>query len=95
VIRAKARLKRGGYVADLMVSRNAELGIHQISEIVPVKDTVQVGPLPAEIRNHTTYAGGVSATAKDAAAAKALLDLLAGPAGAATLRKKGMDRPIS
>jgi molybdate transport system substrate-binding protein len=90
VIRAKARLKRGGYVADLMVSRNAELGIHQISEIVPVKDAVQVGPLPAEIRNHTTYAGGVSATA-----AKALLDLLAGSAGAAMLRKKGMDRPIS
>jgi molybdate transport system substrate-binding protein len=94
-IRAKARLKRGGYVADLLVSGDAELGIHQISEIVPVKGVVLVGPLPAEIQNYTTYTGAVSATAKDAAAAKALLDLLAGPAGAAVLREKGMEKPSS
>ncbi len=92
-IRAKARLKRGGYVADLLVSGEAELGIHQISEIVPVKEVVLVGPLPVEIQNFTTYAGAVSAQARDAAAAKAFLDLLAGPAGAAILRDKGMDRP--
>ena len=90
-IRAKAKLKRGGYVADLLVSGDAELGIHQISEIVPVKDVVLVGPLPAEIQNYTTYAGAVSATARDAAAARAFLELLAGPAGAAVLRDKGME----
>lgn len=94
-VRAKAKLKRGGYVADLLVSGDAELGIHQISEIVPVKGVVLVGPLPADIQNYTTYAGAVSATAKDAAAAKAFLDLLAGPAGAAVLREKGMDKPAS
>jgi molybdate transport system substrate-binding protein len=94
-IRAKAKLKRGGYVADLLVSGEAELGIHQISEIVPVKEVVLVGPLPAEIQNYTTYAGAVSATARDAAAAKAFLDLLAGPSGAAVLREKGMERPGS
>jgi molybdate transport system substrate-binding protein len=33
----KAKLKKGGYVADLIVSGEAELGVHQISEIVPVK----------------------------------------------------------
>jgi ABC-type molybdate transport system substrate-binding protein len=37
----------------------------------------------------------VSATARDAAAAKAFLDLLAGPAGAAVLKEKGMERPGS
>ncbi len=94
-IRAKAKLKRGGYVADLLVSGDAELGIHQISEIVPVKEVVLVGPLPAEIQNYTTYAGVLSATARDAAAAKAFLDLLAGPSGAAVLKDKGMERPGS
>lgn len=94
-IRAKAKLKRGGYVADLLVSGDAELGIHQISEIVPVKEVVLVGPLPAEIQNYTTYAGAISATARDAAAAKAFLDLLAGPSGAAVLKDKGMERPAS
>ena len=92
-IRPKAKLKRGGYVADLLVSGEADLGIHQISEIVPVKEVVLVGPLPAEIQNYTTYAGAVSAGARDAAAAKAFLELLAGPAGAAVLRDKGMERP--
>ncbi len=57
VVRAKAKLKRGGYVADLLVSGDAELGIHQISEIVPVKEVVLVGPLPPEIQNYTLYAG--------------------------------------
>jgi molybdate transport system substrate-binding protein len=94
-IRAKAKLKRGGYVADLLVSGDAELGIHQISEILPVKGVVLVGPLPAEIQNYTVYAGALSTAAKDAAAAKAFLDLLAGPAAAAILRDKGMDRPPS
>ena len=94
-VRAKAKLKRGGYVADLLVSGDAELGIHQISEIVPVKGVVLVGPLPPEIQNYTSYAGAVSSTAKDTAAAKAFIELLAGPAGSAVLREKGMDRPPS
>src|SRR6476620_9362011 len=44
-VRPKAKLKKGGYVADLIVSGEAELGLHQISEIVPVKGAVLVGPL--------------------------------------------------
>ena|SRR5437867_1208300 len=32
-VKPKAKLKQGGYVADLIVSGEAELGIHQISEI--------------------------------------------------------------
>ena len=38
-VKPKAKLKKGGYVADLIVSGEAELGIHQISEIVPVKES--------------------------------------------------------
>lgn len=95
VVRAKAKLKRGGYVADLLVSGDADLGIHQISEIVPVKGVVLVGPLPPEIQNYTLYAGAVSSATKEPAAAKAFVDFLAGPAGGAVLREKGMDRPGS
>ena len=64
-IKPKAKLKKGGYVADLIVSGEAELGIHQISEIVPVKEVTLVGPLPAEIQNYTIYAAGVGAGARD------------------------------
>jgi molybdate transport system substrate-binding protein len=90
-IRPKAKLKKGGHVADLVVSGEAELGLHQISEIVPVKGAALVGPLPPEIQNTTTYAAGLSASAKDNEAAKALIKMLAGPAAAAVLKSKGME----
>jgi molybdate transport system substrate-binding protein len=92
-VRPKAKLKWGGYVAELVASGEAEIGVHQISEIVSVKGVVLVGPLPAEIQNATVYSAGIGAGAKDVPAAKALIEFLAGPASAAILRAKGMERP--
>jgi molybdate transport system substrate-binding protein len=94
-VKAKAKLKKGGYVADLIKSGEAELGIHQISEIVPVKEVTLVGPLPAEIQNYTTYAGGLGSAAKDPEAAKALLKVFTSPAAAELLKSKGMEPPKS
>jgi molybdate transport system substrate-binding protein len=93
-IRPKAKLKNGGHVADLIASGEAELGIHQISEIVPVKGVTLVGPLPKEIQNLTVYAAGLSATAKDKAAADEFIKYLSGPDAARVLKSKGMD-PVS
>ncbi|MBI3704861.1 MAG: molybdate ABC transporter substrate-binding protein [Rhizobiales bacterium] len=90
-VRPKAKLKKGGHVADLIVSGEAELGLHQISEIVPVKGATLVGPLPKEIQNTTTYAAGLGASAKDKSAAEALIKALSGPAAAAVLKAKGME----
>ncbi len=90
-IRPKAKLKKGGYVADFVVSGEAELGIHQISEIVPVKGAALVGPLPKAIQNTTIYAAGLSASTKEKDAAKELIDYLSGPDAAAVLRSKGME----
>jgi len=92
-VKPKAKLKQGGYVADLIVSGEAELGIHQISEILPAKGVTLVGPLPAEIQNYTTYAAGLSANARDAGAAKALIQALAGSMAAPVLKAKGMEGP--
>ena len=94
-VRPKAKLKQGGYVADLIVSGEAELGVHQISEIVPVKGVTLVGPLPAEIQNVTVYAAGASAAAQDGEAAKSLIRTLAGQAAESVLKAKGMERPPS
>jgi molybdate transport system substrate-binding protein len=92
-VRAKAKLKDGGYVADLVASGEAEVGVHVISEIVPVKGAVLVGPLPAEIQTTTTYVGGISAASANADAAKALIEFIAGPASGPVLKAKGMDKP--
>jgi molybdate transport system substrate-binding protein len=90
-VRSKAKLKKGGYVADLIVSGEAELGVHQISEIVPVKGAVLVGPLPKEIQNTTTYAAGLSAAAENKEAAQALIKTISGPAAASVFKAKGME----
>ncbi|HVY57078.1 MAG TPA: molybdate ABC transporter substrate-binding protein [Xanthobacteraceae bacterium] len=90
-IRPKAKLKKGGHVADLIVSGEAELGLHQISEIVPVKGAALVGPLPKDIQNTTTYTAGVSASTQHKEAAQDLIKTFTSPAAAAVLRSKGMD----
>ncbi|HEY1783710.1 MAG TPA: substrate-binding domain-containing protein [Roseiarcus sp.] len=90
-VRPKAKLKKGGHVADLIVSGEAELGLQQISEIVEVKGAALVGPLPKGIQNTTTYAAGLSAASKQTDAAKALLKVLSGPAAAAVLKSRGME----
>jgi molybdate transport system substrate-binding protein len=90
-VKPKAKLKQGGYVADLIVSGDAELGIHQISEIAPVKGVTLVGPLPKEIQNYTTYAAGIASSAKDKDGAAALVKFLFGPRTAEILKSKGME----
>ena len=90
-VNAKAKLIHGGAVAEHIAKDEAELGIHQISEILPVKGIVLVGPLPAEIQNYTVYAAGLGANAKESEAAKALLKALSGPAAADVLKSKGME----
>ena len=90
-VKPKAKLKQGGYVADLIASGEAELGIHQISEIVPVKQVALVGPLPKEIQNYTTYAAGIGANTQQGDAARALIRILQSPAAANMLKEKGME----
>src|SRR4051794_32682110 len=92
-IKPKAKLKQGGYVAELIASSEAELGLHQISEILPVKGVKLVGPLPAEIQNYTIYAAAVVTDAKQPEAARALIKLLTGPAADSVLKARGMERP--
>lgn len=86
-VRSRAVLVQGGYVAEKLVSGEADLAIHQVSEILPVAGVRLVGLLPAEIQNHTAYGGAVRAGS--AAAARALLEALA--AGRETIRAKGME----
>ena len=94
-VASKAKLKKGGYVAELIANGEAELGLHQISEILPVKGVKLVGPLPAEIQNYTTYAVAIGADAKQPDAARALIKLLTGPAAEGVLKVRGMERPPS
>jgi molybdate transport system substrate-binding protein len=92
-INAKAKLIHGGAVATHIAHDVAELGVHQISEILPVKGIVLVGPLPKEIQNYTTYAAGVGANARHPEEARALIKAFTDPNNAALIRSKGLEPP--
>lgn len=90
VVAPKAVLVPGGLVATRLVSGEADLAIHQVSEILPVAGVQLVGPLPDAIQNYTTYAGAVGSASRHAQAAQALLDALSGIEAREVLRAKGM-----
>jgi molybdate transport system substrate-binding protein len=87
----KLKRAQGGAGAMKMVaSGEADLGLTFMSEMnEPGIDIV--GPLPKEISTPTTLVGFVSAHAKNAAAAKALLDYLSSPAAAGAYRAQKME----
>ena len=90
-MKPKEKLKHGGYVADLISSGQSELGIHQISEIVPAPGVTLVGPLPKEIQNYTDYAAGVGPNTKYPAEARTLVAMFTSPSAKALFKSKGME----
>ena len=92
VVQAKAVLVAGGLVAEKLVSGEADLAIHQISEILPVSGAQLVGPLPESIQNYTRYAGAVGAQTSRADVARDFLLSFTTPAAAQIIAAKGMRR---
>ena len=89
-IMPKAKLIHGGLVAEHIAQGEAEIGIHQISEIALAKGVTLVGPLPDDIQRYTTYAAVLSAATKAAEPATALVKTLSGPLAAPVLKSRGM-----
>jgi molybdate transport system substrate-binding protein len=89
-VNAKAKLAQGGYIVEPVGRGEIELGIHQISEILPVKGVKLAGPLPAPLQKYTTY---VAAPVKDSRAVLDLIDHLSGPQARARLAQAGYEPP--
>src|SRR5258708_10920053 len=92
-IKPKAVLVNGGLVAEHVVNGEAEIGVHQISEILAVKGAALVGPIPGEIQNYTVYAGAIGAAAKQPAAARKLLGVFTSEQAVRVLNGKRMEPP--
>lgn len=63
----------GTPVGEVVAKGNAEIGIQQISELLPVPGIEIVGPLPGPLQKITTFSGGVLTAAKEPDGAAALL----------------------
>ena len=86
-----ALVKLAELVGDVVARGDAELGFHQVSELMHVKGIEYLGTLPPEIQNITVFSGGIHSEAKDATATKALVDFLTASSAATTLKKHGLD----
>jgi molybdate transport system substrate-binding protein len=88
-MKPKSKTMQGGFVAEAVAKGDAELAVHQITEILPVKGIKLVGPLPPELQKVTIYQAAATTKARDPAAAKAFLDNLRTPEVRALAAKKG------
>ena len=91
-MRPKTTLLQGGYVVEPVGRGEIELGLHQISEILPVKGVKLVGGLPPELQKWTTYLGVPVPGTREGAAVQALIDYLTGPSGKARFAQSGFQQ---
>jgi molybdate transport system substrate-binding protein len=89
----KTTLLQGGYVVEPVGRGEIELGIHQISEILPVKGIRLVGPLPPELQKYTVYVAVPVPSSTNRAAVDAFIGHLTGPAAHARLAIAGYTAP--
>lgn len=76
--------------AHAVANGEAEIGMTQISEILPYAGAELVGPFPAAIQLYSIFPAAVGSAAKEPDAAKALIKFLQTPA-AAVLKAKGLE----
>lgn len=89
-MKRKSTLGQGGYVTEPVGRGEIELGIHQISEILPVKGAKLAGPLPPELQKYTVY---VAVPLKNHSLVNSLIAHLTGPQAKVRLAQAGYTSP--
>ena len=89
-LKPKLKLLQGG-AGEAAANGEVEIGMTQISEILPYANAELVGPLPSDIQSYTYFSAAVSLASKEVDAAKAFIKFLATPAALAVIKTKGME----
>jgi molybdate transport system substrate-binding protein len=87
----KARKIPATPVAEIVAHGDAEIGMQQISEMLPVAGVDIVGPLPADLQKITIFSAGIATVSKELDAGKALIKFLGSPAASPTIIKSGLE----
>src|SRR5258708_6906995 len=91
-VKPKIRTGLGGAASMALVAKGEiDFGLTFISEILTEPGVEVVGPLPREISTPTGFVAFVSAHAKEADGAKALIAFLGSPQAAAIFKAKGLE----
>jgi molybdate transport system substrate-binding protein len=89
-LKPKLKLLQGG-VGEAVTAGEIEIGMTQISEILPYPGAELAGPLPPEIQSYTHFSAAISAASSQGDAAKAFIKFLAGPGALPVIKAKGME----
>jgi molybdate transport system substrate-binding protein len=89
---AKTRRSGNERVGALIARGDAEMGVQQMSELLPVKGIDIVGPLPPEVQRVTVFAAGVAASSKHPDTARAYIRYLASAAASPAVARTGLER---
>jgi molybdate transport system substrate-binding protein len=90
-LKGKTILVPGPQAAEVVARGEAELGVAQASEIVPVAGARLVGPLPGEFASMTVFTAGIGVGSKTPEVAKKLIEFLTGLEAAPLFKAKGFE----
>jgi molybdate transport system substrate-binding protein len=94
-VKAKTIIPPAGVlVGEVVASGEADIGIQQISELLPVSGVEVVGPLPAELQKLTVFSAGLFTGAQEPDKARALVQSLTSASAHPLYIRKGME-PIT
>jgi molybdate transport system substrate-binding protein len=90
----KSRLIGGGERVGAVIARGeVEIGLQQVSELLPVKGIAHITPLPPELQKISTFAAGVAVSSPNKPLARKVIELLASPQAADAIRNSGLQTP--
>jgi molybdate transport system substrate-binding protein len=92
-VKAKARIRPGGLVAEVVVAGEADLAVQMVSELLSVPGAQFVGPLPAEINQTSVIEAGIFTGTRESGAARSLIQHLTTPAAAGVITASGLIPP--
>jgi molybdate transport system substrate-binding protein len=90
-LKPKTVIVSGRPVGAAVASGEAEIGIQQVAELVPVPGVALVGALPADVNRIIGYSVGIPGKAKEMDAAKAFAKFIASGEALAAYKQKGME----
>jgi len=91
-MKPKTKLHEGsGATEQAVAAGDSELGFMIIAALLHFPGAELLGPLPPELQNYTVYTGGVGTSAKEPAAAKALINFLTSKSAVPVIKAKGME----
>ncbi len=78
-------------VGTVVARGDAELGLQQVSELVPIPGIDYIGPLPDEVQQATFFSAGIVTGAKELEAARALIKFFTSAKAAPVIAKTGLE----